>query len=124
MPEAIDLCDSCDEDGCEQDFKCDEDEDGCEQDFEHYGKDEDGCEQDYCEEVYEHDVWNQFLLSDDNDEASFVAKKQTNDDGDTSIAANELQIIDLSRSLHDVAPWIAKLPFDVEFDGHQGNFDI
>ena len=53
-----------------------------------------------------------------------MAKKQTNDDGDTSIAANELQIIDLSRSLHDVAPWIAKLPFDVEFDGHQGNFDI
>ena len=55
MPEVIDLCDSCDEDGCEQDFEhCDEDEDGCKQDFKHCDEDEDGWEQDYCEEVYEY----------------------------------------------------------------------
>ena len=35
MPDVIDLCDSCDEDGCEQDFEYyDEDEDGWEQGFE------------------------------------------------------------------------------------------
>ena len=49
---------------------------------------------------------------------------QTNNDDEASIAANELQVIDLSCSLHDVTPWTANLPFDVEFDGHQGNFDI
>ena len=55
MPEVIDLCDLCDEDGCKQDFKhCEEDEDGCEQDFEHCDENADGWEQDYCEEVYEH----------------------------------------------------------------------
>ena len=69
MPEGIDLCDSCDEDGCKQDFKqYNKDKDGCEQDFEHCDEDEDGWEQDYCEEVYEHNVRNQFLLSNDNDE--------------------------------------------------------
>ena len=100
MSEVIDLCDTCDEDGCEQDF-------------EHCDKD------------------GQFLLSGDNDENELQTNNvayelQINDDDDkASIAANELQVIDLSRSLHDVTtPWTAKLPFDVEFDGHQGNFDI
>ena len=110
MPEVIDLCESCDEGGCEQDL-------------EHCDEDEDGWEQDFCDEIYEHNVRNQFLLSDDNDEKELqtnnVANElQTNDNEEASIAAKELQVIDLSRSLHDVAPWAAKLPFDVEFDGH------
>ena len=85
-------------------------ESGCKQDFEHCDEGDVGCEQDYCEEIHEHNVRNKFLMSDNNDETPF--------------AVNELQIIDLSRSPHSVTPWTAKLPFDVEFDRHQGNFDI
>ena len=49
---------------------------------------------------------------------------ESEDDDAALFAENEVETIDLSRSLHDVTPWTAQLPFDVELEGNGGNVDI
>ena len=94
MAEVIDLCGSCDEDGA---FP----RESLAVELESDGDSDEELLDELEKDEYE---------SEDDDAALF--------------AEHEVETIDLSRSLHDVTPWTAQLPFDVEFEGNKGNVDI